>query len=199
MSLFCKNCDNILGISRNAPKKQIIDEDTPTVMSSTENALNYDDIVEKIANGEKISDEDFSKIDYLVLQQNKTFQSKNNKIKSKIKKMIEEMIEHKDSTDNNVKAFRICKNCSYSEPIKSKQLIISKMNEGNFSSDIELTVKNKNKAFSKALPLTREYNCRNKNCPTKKGEPCAAKFYRIRNTTQMWYTCTLCNEAWKIS
>ena len=201
MSNFCKNCDNILGISRNAPKENILSQDTPTsVTSSDQNVvIDYDEIIEKISKNEKISDEELIKIDFAILLHNKNFVEKPAKLKSKIKKKIDELLEQKDSSDSNIKAYRVCRNCAYSEPIKHKQLIASRAGEGNNSTDIELSIKNKNKVFSNILPLTREYNCRNNECPTKKGEPGAAKFYRTRGTTLTWYTCTVCHETWRIS
>ena len=199
MSAFCKGCDNILDISRNQPKKESLEDYTPADVSSSENNLNYDDIVDQIENGEKISDRDILKIDFIILQRNKKFQSKSTKIKQKIRRQIDELIDQKDSSDSNVKAFHVCNNCAYSEQIKSKQLIISRLSDTRTSTDMDIDVKHQNKLFSNILPFTREYNCPNKNCSTHSGDSKEAKFFRTRGTTHTWYLCVKCHEAWRIS
>ena len=97
MSNFCKNCDNILGISRNAPKENILSQDTPTsVTSSDQNVvIDYDEIIEKISKNEKISDEELIKIDFAILLHNKNFVEKPAKLKSKIKKKNRRVIRTK--------------------------------------------------------------------------------------------------------
>lgn len=199
MSTFCEGCDNILDISRNQPKKESLEDYTPTDVSSTEDNLNYDNIIDQIENGETISEGDLLKIDFIILQRNKKFQSKSTKVKQKIRKKIDELIEQKDSSDSNIKAYHVCNNCSFSKQIKSKQLIISRLSDTKTSTDIDIDVKHKNKLFSHVLPITREYNCPNKECPTHSGEPREAKFFRTRGTTHTWFLCIKCHEAWRIS
>lgn len=198
MSSFCKHCGNILDISRNAPNKDTGDEDTPIDVSDTDNVIDMESIIDRLNEGEQLSQEEISGIDFIALQRHEYFQKKSVKDKRKIKKIIDQLVDRKDTTDGNA-SYYVCKSCSYYEPIKSGQLILSRSNESSTSADMEIPEKYKNHVFSKTLPRTREYNCPNKSCSTHTGATREAVFFRIRNTTQTYYGCKLCHEVWKIS
>jgi hypothetical protein len=200
MTSFCKECDNILDISKTKPTSTISDEDTPNDVTSSSdiNGINYDNIIEKLENDIDIDDKELDKIDFIVLQHNTKLKEKSIKIKRKIKKKIDEMINKKELT-TGTKAYFVCNNCSYSKEIKAGELIISRLSGGKTNIDLKLTDKQKNKLFTHTLPHTREYNCPNKKCGTYKGVPNDAKFFRTRGTTHTWYLCCVCHETWQIS
>jgi len=200
MISFCKECNNILDISKTKPQSTVLDEETPNniTSSSDTNGINYDDIVEKLENDDKIDENTLEKIDFIVLQHNTKLKNKSVKVKRKIKKKIDELINKKESSTKN-NAYFICNNCSYSKEIKPGELIISRLSKDKTNVSLELTDKQKNKLFSNVLPFTREYNCPNKKCGTYKGTPNEAKFFRTQGTTHTWYLCCVCNETWQIS
>jgi len=199
MSAFCKTCDNILDISRNQPDIYIADDITPTDVSSN-SSVNYDDIIEKIEKDEQISEQELSKIDFILLQKTQTYKDKNPKIKTKIRKRLDELIDKKNTSDSNVNAYYVCNNCSYNEPIQRNQLIASRLSDATTSKDNEYELKYRNKIFSSIIPSTREYKCPNEKCDTHTGKaPLEAKFCRTKGTTNLWYICVACTTAWRVS
>ena len=86
MTSFCKECDNILDISKTKPTSTISDEDTPNDVTSSSdiNGINYDNIIEKLENDIDIDDKELDKIDFIVLQHNTKLKEKSIKIKRKI-------------------------------------------------------------------------------------------------------------------
>lgn len=199
MSAFCKLCDNILDISRNQPDANIIDDFTPTEMSS-DNSINYENIIEKIEKGEQISEKELSKIDFIILQKTPAYKNKSPAAKANIRKRIEDLIDKKSTSNSSLYAYYVCSNCSYNEQIKSNQLIISRLSDTSTSIDREHEIKYKNKIFSNIIPSTREYKCPNNNCKTHSGKvPLEAKFFRTRGTTHLWYICTACTTTWRVS
>lgn len=199
MSLFCPGCDNTLDIGRTQYKSDAASENTPSELSTSDTVINYGDLIDKIDNNDSLTDKELDKIDFIVLQKNKKFKAKSAKDKQKFKKKINELIDKKDSDDSNIKAYNICKNCSYSEQLKPRQRIISRLSDISTSTDLELDIKDKNKLYSMVLPLTREYSCPNKSCRTHKGHPREAKFFRTKGTTHVKYLCTVCRWVWQVS
>jgi len=199
MSAFCKSCDNILDISRNQQEADTVDDFTPTDVSS-DNSVNYEDIIDKIEKDEQISEKELSKIDFILLQKHASYKDKNPKVKAKIKKKLDELVDKKNTSDSNIKAYYVCNNCSYNEQIKRNQLVLSRLSDAATSIDVEYEIKYKNKIFSSIIPSTREYRCPNANCNTHSGKaPLEAKFFRTRGTTHLWYICVACATTWRIS
>jgi len=93
--------------------------------------------------------------------------------------------------------FYICKNCLYSEPIESGTLIFNKISLRTSNKYVNID-KLKNKSYMNVLPYTRNYECINKKCESYK-DPSKreAVFYRLQNSTQVYYTCNVCQSYWK--
>ena len=191
MSLFCKNCDNILEISRNSTSKlKNIYEETN---------IDIDDIIYKLENNKELSNQELNELDFDTILKSTIYQKKNTKIKNKIRKNYEELIEKKEASDTNISAYYLCKNCGFNEPIKEQRIIISRLSEEETDSDLQIISKLKNKLFSQILPRTREYICPNKSCPTLKNTSNEAVFFKTRDQKQLWYGCTVCEHIWRIS
>ena len=136
--MFCKNCNNILEISKSDLKTPSNDI-TPSELSDSNSIINYDDIIDKIENNIEISKELISEIDFITLQNSSKIKKKSNKNRTKIKEKILELIGIKENSTDNIKAYYVCKNCFYSKPINNGELILSRMNINNTSSNIIYT------------------------------------------------------------
>ena len=74
MSLFCKNCDNILEISRNSTSKlKNIYEETN---------IDIDDIIYKLENNKELSNQELNELDFDTILKSTIYQKKNTKIKN---------------------------------------------------------------------------------------------------------------------
>ena len=201
MAALCKRCNELLDVTRSLKKDQPDQEDIDTV-SSSEHERNYEKIVEQLLKKKNISidDIDLNEAEIKELQKSAHYKKRNAKekkiIKSKLSSMIEKMEGNNDSGGQD---YYFCSNCSYSEPIQSGDILVSRSSEATTGHDPIYKIKLRNQMFSQVLPHTREYNCRNNKCPTHKGVPRSAKFFRQAKTTHTWYLCEVCNELWQIS
>jgi RNase P subunit RPR2 len=85
-----------------------------------------------------------------------------------------------------------CKNCNYTQNIINKTLILSK--KSKFLSQSFDTSDYGNMVFSDILPITREYTCPNKECPSHTNPiKKKAKFFRKNNSFVLKYICVSCN------
>ena len=194
--MFCKNCNNILEISK-SDFKQISNDTTPSELSDSSLSINYDDIIDKLDNNVNISSNILDNIDFVQLQNLKKLKDMPNKNKIKIKKKISELIELKENEEDNVKAFYVCKNCFYSKPINNGELLVSKLNTNNVS-EIIFKDKYKNRLNSSIYPRTTNYICKNSKCKTHNGFQKEAIFIRENNSTVTWYVCSVCTEVWRL-
>mgnify|MGYP005988806967 CR=1 FL=1 len=198
MATFCKGCNNILDITRTVKKGKL--DGNPDTVSSSEEEHNYAEIIEKILKNKSVEKYNLTEKDIKAMQKDSSYRKKSSKDKKLVKIAIDKMLDVLTTKDeNNSDAFYICTNCSYSEPIKSGDLIISRSNESSTGHDPLYKIKLRNNFFSNILPHTREYNCKNSKCPTHKGVPRSAKFFREPKTTHTWYLCEVCVELWRIS
>ena len=210
--LFCPNCDNILNISKNPPKnKQLsnqLDLGTPDNITDSEDdeksekvekvAVEANDAIEEIinmlANSENITDSVLSDLKMEQITKHKTYQKLDKKKKTQI---LAKLIPFYEKIEDAVGAYYSCKNCMYSKAIEPGSLIVSRMN-GNTSTGYMNLDRLENRKYSKILPLTRNYICNNKKCPTNETgpnrKPKEAVFIRIKVNMQAWYTCTLCGR-----
>ena len=207
--LYCPNCENILDITKSIPKKIKIkeqniktpshvsnDEDSDSSNSSDSDSEQLSDIIKKIVKDETITNDELDILKNTKLSEIKEFQELDKNKKNLVQEKLTEKL------DNNISAHWICKNCLFTKPIDKGTQILSRISSEITTISSVSTSENldkfKNKAYSKILPLTRNYNCVNKNCDTyKKNVPKEAVFYRIYGTMQTWYTCRICNNYWK--
>jgi len=199
--LFCPNCNNILDISKNAPKKtnKHISYETPTTISSTEETTpqsNYiHDIIQKLID----DDDDLTQNEIDDINDNIDEIMHNEKyinLDKATKKIIDEKLSKLNkNTEISIDAYFICKNCMFFKIIEPKTLITSRANDSLTNNYVNVD-KFKNMAHSKITPATRGYICKNASCPSHKDKNLReAVFYR--NGMQVWYTCKACQTYWK--
>ena len=182
-----------MDISRSIKKVDILDSDTPINLSSDNNDVDYESILQKIEMGNKLSNEDLQKIDIKELVKNEYY--KKMVKKGEIKKSIIDMIDDMGNSDENTQAFMVCKNCSFNKNIESEFRILSRNPDGMTSShDYINEAVYRNKVHIRTMPCTRNFNCPNKECPVYKNNvsPEAIFFRKNANTHETIYVCKRC-------
>jgi len=157
---YCPKCDNIMDIGRSVPK--VILDVEPSSLSitgtaPTEKSVIRDDenivrIINMLKNNIDVSTE---KVNWTDLMNHKEFTS----IKEKERKEYIKTI--KGIEDESLNAFLICKNCTYSEKITKRMLVLSKMSSSR-NSNFDDFSKYKYMKYDNTLPHTRDYVCKNK-------------------------------------
>jgi hypothetical protein len=115
--------------------------------------------------------------------------------KGEIKKSIIDMIDDMGNSDDNTQAYMICKNCSFNKTIDPGFRILSKNPEGVTTiHDYVNEASYRNKVHIRTIPITRNFNCPNTECPVyKKMLPPEAIFFRKHaNTHETVYVCKRC-------
>ena len=202
--LYCPHCHNILDVSKNPPtnnpsSNQQLGAYTPTTVSEDDmvQGNSVDDIIDKILNNSEITNQMISNIRLDQITKSEKYKALGKKQKSTIQNKYAEIV---DKIGESTNAFYFCRNCMYSEPITSGALVVSRIS-GKSSSNYVNVEKFKNKVYSQILPYTRNYICINENCETNHKDPKKRKikeavFYRVGNSMQVAYTCTVCNSYW---
>jgi hypothetical protein len=196
-NIFCENCDNILDISRfNVKNGDTLDSETPKNLSSNQNSdedVNYESFLKKIEDGEKLSNDDLKSINIKEMVNNDYYKKMSKK--GEIKKSIIDMIDDMGNSDDNTQAYMICKNCSFNKTIDPGFRILSKNPEGVTTiHDYVNEASYRNKVHIRTIPITRNFNCPNTECPVyKKMLPPEAIFFRKHaNTHETVYVCKRC-------
>ena len=195
---YCEVCNNILDITRTKPGIEGKNEEPSNVSSGSEqnDEENYEKILKKLESGDEISNEELASIDISRMIKLPYYKKINNK--GKLKKKLMNMIEDMTNSDLNIKAYYMCRNCSFSSPIKSGYHVISLPPEGeNANPEIyEHPTRLSNLVHSNILPRTRNFKCPNVNCGTNKSKiPTEAVFFRMDNVYQLIYICTVCQTV----
>lgn len=210
---YCPNCNNIYDITKNITSTLNLEQtggqisDTPESISSitTSNMSEADTIsliIKKILNGDQVSINDikFITLDALTKHPNyKKLQGKNKELilnrLSELSPSFSSPIKTTSAMANN--AFFLCKNCGNFEPIKPSTLLIRKLYDANFETELEDNIKFQEMAQVKCLPITRNYICPNKKCPSLNNFSLrSARFYRIPGSFRIRYVCISCEESW---
>lgn len=190
--VFCEKCDNILDVSRTPFNATLLDTTTP-VDVSTDHAINYEDILKKVENGEKISEDVLRTLD--VKEMVKTEYYKKMAKKGDVKKVILDMIDDMGNSDQNINAYLVCRNCSFTKQINHEMKILVKNPEG-VPATHEYVNENalRNRVYARTMPRTRNFNCPNKDCAShKQNVPTEAVFFRKdANTYETIYVCCNC-------
>ena len=205
--IFCERCDNILDISR-TPFAEVHNEDgnntpstpsTPSTLStstSADDTVNYESILKKVENGEKLSDDELKLIDIKDLAKNEYYKKMSKK--GEIKKQIADMIEDMGNSDENVRAYMVCHNCGFTKPVIPKFKILTKNPEGvaaehEYVNEAAI----RNRIHMRTMPRTREFTCPNPACPTHtQNVPTEAIFFRkSANTYDTIYVCVSCKTV----
>lgn len=92
----------------------------------------------------------------------------------------------------------ICSYCNFVKFIDSGQILLEDTfvvsNKSDHSFNTEFRIKDK------TLPRTREYVCKNKNCPSHKNPKLReAVIYRKDKSMDTYYMCCACKHYWSIS
>lgn len=190
---YCPKCDNIMDISKTAPK--VVQDINPTTVSTTTDKsinINVEQITKVInmyLNGIDITSEN---IDITQLQKNSEF----SKLKDKDKKELIRII--KSAEDYTSTAYMICKNCSYSERLTKRTMVLNKMSIHSTNGIIADQTRYKFMKDLNILPHTRDYICKNKLCQTQKDYKLKdAKWFRpIQDSYQTYYICCVCETVW---
>lgn len=192
---YCPKCDNIMDVSRTAPK--MTNSINPTTLSSTDTSTvvdvdNTTKIINMYLNNIDITGE--TGIDIAKLQKNPEF----SKLKDKEKKELINIIKNIENETSNV--FIVCKNCSYSEKLIKRTLVLNKMSK-HITNEVIDQSKYKYMKELDVLPHTRDYICKNKSCQTHKDYKLRdAKWFRpIQDSYQTYYICCVCDTVWNIS
>ena len=195
---FCPKCDNIMDISRSAPKSSFASDPTSLSNTTTEKPVVVDNneitkIINMFKNGIDITNE---KVDFDQLVKHSEFTSLKDKDKKELTKII------KSIEDEALTAYLMCKNCSYFEKLTSRTMVLNKMST-NSSTNSELTDYSKYKymRYDNTLPHTRDYICKNKDCKTHKDHTLKdAKWFRPnQNNYETYYVCCECGIVWNIA
>ena len=214
-SIFCEKCDNILDIARSIDKKDniAIDSATPEELSSdTEHSnvlsddhsehsdnskedddVDYEGLLKKLEDGNKLSSDELKIIDIKNMVKNEYY--KKMAKKGETKKLIIDMIEDMGNSDENTQAYMVCKNCSFNKSIDAGFKVLSKNPEGITSTnDYVNEASYRNKVHIRTMPITRNFNCPNKECPVYKNNLASeAIFFRKNaNTYETIYVCKRC-------
>lgn len=191
---FCPKCENIMDICKSAPKLSMVISTPDSV--STETKTPKDEITKIIQlyiNGEDISN---FKIDSKLLTSLDEFKKLNDNQQIELLKIIK-----LSEIDESLRAYKICKNCYYSERFVGRNLVLSRMSSQSSISNVIDLSKYKNMINDKTLPHTRDYICKNNKCDSHKNhEKRNAVWFRpILNDYSTYYGCVTCEEIWKVS
>lgn len=195
---FCPKCDNIMDISRSAPKSSFATDPTSLSNTTTEKAVTIDNdriikIINMFKNGIDITNE---KVDFDQLVKHSEFTSLKDKDKKELTKII------KSIEDEALTAYLMCKNCSYFEKLTSRTMVLNKMSTNSITgNELNDYSKYKYMRHDNTLPHTRDYICKNKDCKTHKDHTLKdAKWFRPnQNNYETYYVCCECGIVWNIA
>jgi len=192
---FCPKCDNIMDIGKTAPKSTFTPEPTSlSITTATNTNKDSDENILKIINMYKNSlDISNEKFDSDKIMKHPDFINMKDRDKKEFTKVLKAL------EDDSMTAFIICKNCSYSEKLTKRTLILNKMSNFATNTHSDLT-KYKYMRYDNTLPHTRDYICKNKECKTHKDDKLKnAKWFRpIQNSYLTYYICCECGTVWNI-
>lgn len=193
---FCPNCNNILDISKSAPKNSI-DFATPTTVSDSDNDhIKTEKLINVLKNPDVLHDDlDYflKGVDLKTVIKHKSYLSLSQKEKDIVNKNINTLSDADTST-----FYKVCNNCSYNQKIASKELIISKisLDTSTVYDDIKRYTYMR---YDSTLPHTRDYICKNKSCGSLKdhSKRDAVWFRPFQAYYQTYFVCCECGEVWQ--
>ena len=189
---FCPNCSYLLDLRKGSyvptkgnVKKEIKSKSTvKSVSSAIDKIINKDVPVEEIK-------PTFSKEQ---LEKNKAF----GKLTTSEKKKMLELFEQ---TGGATGARFVCNNCAWNKEITSTIKLYTYSHDSHDLTKVlpsEYLLLTMNPIFSR----TRDYTCKNKDCPTHKKdaklEDKEAVFYRENDKLQVKYICGKCYNSWLV-
>jgi hypothetical protein len=160
--------------------------------------LNENDIID-ILNGnftkelENYNIKDIIKIPYY----NKLTDNQKSLLTTRLYEKLPKNQKINKNIDNGVvkESYFYCKSCGYYEKIPDKTFIFSRSFDKN--NNIMLNNNFINYKYDNTLPYSKKYTCENKECATHKNPSIKnAVFYRLSNTYNIRYICTICDHYW---
>jgi hypothetical protein len=187
-NIFCGKCGNLFDI-----KTQSFEGIPEIVSTSTTANIDYKTILQKVESDKTLTQDELKTIDIKDLINNEYYKklTKKGEIKKKIIDMIDDMI----NSDEKTTAFMVCQNCGYTEPIKQRSCILTKITEGsNNTYDYINETVFRNKTFMNTMPRTKDFICSNKTCSMQanKIQPEAIFIRRNKHTYETIYVCCHC-------
>jgi len=215
-SCFCKNCENFMDITNNISSDEnnksgggnelndydvsIESSDYDVSISESIGGSNISDSnVNDILNGSGSDTEiDIKNFNINELNKNASFNKLSNNQKTLvINRILEKIPKNKNKQSENITnkdSYYYCKSCGYSEIIPPKQFIFSRGDKKN--NDL-YNYRFKNYIYDNTLPRSKKYNCVNDKCQTHQNPSLKlAVFYRQKNSYNIRYICTVCNNFW---
>lgn len=222
--IYCEKCDNILDITRTIAKTfdgVDVDSGTPKELSSdgeSENSadeanieannevndeandddddgVDYGFLLKKIEDGEKLTNDELRSINIKNMVKHEYYRKMAKK--GEIKKNIIDMIEDLKNSDDNTHAYMICKNCGFNKPIDPRFRIMSRNPVDSTDTNSHTMINEdfyRNRVHVRTLPITRNFNCPNKECPVYKDKlaPEAVFFRKNPRSYELVYVCKRC-------
>ncbi len=186
---------------------------TTSISKKTKNINDSSDYNNSItvSNSETLSDEDVTNIlmgknttvnitekIYNNINKNTFFNSLNSNEKTLIlNRLYEKLPKNSKIFKSHVTgkhAYYYCNNCGFNKQIENGTFIFGRNKNSNNKTFDRNIITNK---FDTTLPFTRDYNCINDKCTTHKNpEIKKAVFYRINNSHNIRYICSVCDSYW---
>jgi hypothetical protein len=179
---FCSECNTFYDLSKKVDNNLL----------QTGGKYDENKIIDMLLNKQLIDPEVLSTVD---LKKNDKF----NKLQTNEKHMMNNILENynKKSLDGGLKddVYYNCFKCGHIEKLQSKELVYSDtINPHYNTTNIDMTYLK----HDSTLPITSQYDCYNKKCPTvKNSELKKAIFVRQKNSYGLIYQCLVCSTAWK--
>ena len=176
---FCPQCNYSFDITKSTSSK------SKKILSTPE------DVIKRFRAGKDLSNYTVN-FDKKELFKHKKIGKLSNEDKDKLNILFEK-------TNNFNKIEFKCVNCNFRKPINNS----IKLFEIDFVDDnvskFKKTNKNKLLFINPIYPRTKDYTCKNIECPSHKDNKLKeAVYYRENNSYKLYYLCTVCNFNWKI-
>ena len=196
---FCPQCGNEYDITKNSTGDQPLQR-MPGVQGVKQEggAVDYKALVQKLIKGDEIEDnvdlktviksEEYNKLD------NDVKEIVFNRIQDKLPHDQKQLLETMKETVNPKKMFFFCYNCSTGSEIVPGTTIFTRTADS--VTQFYSSEKYKNMLHSDILPITRQYICVNKTCPSHKDmNKREAVMFRPNNTYIIKYICKACETV----
>jgi hypothetical protein len=177
---FCPKCNYSFDIAKSSNNNV---EDTRIEISKLPDAF------KKLENNEDLSKYKATfKQDNLI--KNAKYKSFDDNKKSILNKLFDEVI-------SSGAEFH-CMNCNYSKEI-TETVLLYEYTTLEKNDNFKTLEENKLYCLNPILARTRDYNCKNADCPTNKSDNEIVKeavFYKNRNAVNVNYICCVCYTGW---
>jgi hypothetical protein len=179
--MFCPKCNYLLDITKN-----IIDVEGKQV---EKNSLNINQFLNIVLDDNEV-DVNY-KLDFNLneLTSNPKFKKLDEETRNIIISQYENLNQGK-----NVQVYFTCNNCGFYKTVVPGTQLYNKSYVIKNTNSLENPIL---KSLDPTLVRTRDYICKNKDCPTHKDKIIAeATFFRTKTSFQLTYVCCVCKTSW---